>query len=290
MTTPIETILSRLQTVEDQLADNQADLQHTQAELERTQRRLQTVTRRTRLVCGLAFVTLLGALLTISRPAAMAQAGVTLSSLLARVVALETKTAALSQTGTPGTASAKLTITGDNVQIVDGSGYTDDGTQGETTNKTLKGLGNLMIGYDQKGNFDGDIRTGSHNLILGDKNNFSSFGGIIAGVSNTINGPYASVSGGAANVASGQYSSVSGGNLNTASGIESSISGGMGNMASGEVSSVSGGAANSAPAGGSSVSGGLHSVASAVDSSVSGGDFVTQSNPEGWSGGAFHSP
>ena len=42
----------------------------------------------------------------------------------------------------------------------------------------------------------GDVRTGSHNLVLGDENNYSSYGGQVAGSDNTISNGYASVSGG----------------------------------------------------------------------------------------------
>ena len=136
------------------------------------------------------------------------------SALKAQVAALQIKTAPLSVSGTPGTFPATLSITGVNVQIVSGSGYTDDGTRGEIPNvTTLTGLGNLIIGYNASGNTlgAGDVRTGSHNLILGDQNNYSSFGGLVAGIDNASTNIYASVSGGYGNTASGQYASVSGG-------------------------------------------------------------------------------
>ncbi len=153
--------------------------------------------------------------------------------LQAQNAALRRKTAPLSLSG------HDLTITGVNVHIVSGSGRTDDGTvegtdyedpkTGNVTtiplNKHLTGLGNLIIGYDAKGSFRGDVRTGSHNLVLGDANNYSSYGGLITGVDNSTSGPYASVSG-EENVASGSASSISGGFSNVASGPHTSVSGG----------------------------------------------------------------
>jgi len=49
----------------------------------------------------------------------------------------------------------------------------------------VNGLGNLIIGYNElRGS--GDNRIGSHNLILGSKNNFASYGGMVAGTLNDI--------------------------------------------------------------------------------------------------------
>jgi hypothetical protein len=148
-----------------------------------------------------------------------------------------------------------------NVHIRDGSGSTDG---------PVNGLGNLIIGYNEKIG-KGDNRTGSHNLVLGSKNNYMSYGGLVAGQRNEISGGYASVSGGWHNKASGTYSSVSGGDYNKASGHGSSVSGGLNNTASSSESSVSGGVSNTARNETSSVSGGWHNTASGISSSVSGG-------------------
>ena len=123
------------------------------------------------------------------------------------------------------------TISGFNVRIVDGGGDTS----------STSGLGNLTIGYNRLRNNGTDDRTGSHNLILGDQNNYSSFGGLVGGLANTSSGVYASVLGGFGSTASGFYSSVSGGARNRASSDFSSVSGGANNTASGDSSSVSGG-------------------------------------------------
>lgn len=148
-----------------------------------------------------------------------------------------------------------------NVHIRDGSGSTDG---------TVNGLGNLIIGYNEP-RTSGNNRTGSHNLIIGSQNNYKSYGGLVSGFSNEISGSYSSVSGGLNNIASGSFSSVSGGSYGIASGFTSSVSGGAVNTASGDVSSVSGGSTNIASGAWSSVSGGRNNTASYFDSSVSGG-------------------
>lgn len=79
-------------------------------------------------------------------------------------------------------ATQDLFIDGCNVHIRDGSGDTASTT----------GLGNLVIGY----NMHGGARTGTHNLVVGDGHSYSSFGGLLAGESNTISAPYASITGG----------------------------------------------------------------------------------------------
>jgi len=151
---------------------------------------------------------------------------VEIAALQADNTALKAKTAPLSVSGTD------LTITSVNVHLVSGSGSTNDGTADAFGNpvagKSLSGLGNLIIGYNtSRSSFEGtDTRTGSHNLILGDFNNYSSFGGLVVGNTNAVSGPYASVSGGEANKASNYFASVSGGYLNTSSGSATSISGG----------------------------------------------------------------
>jgi hypothetical protein len=88
---------------------------------------------------------------------------------------------------------------------VDGSGTTDG---------TTNGLGNLIVGYNE--NVFAATRTGSHNLIIGVDHEYTSFAGLVAGWTNTISGPHATVSGGSSNVASGWAASVSGGDLGTA--------------------------------------------------------------------------
>lgn len=126
-----------------------------------------------------------------------------------------------------------IQFSGVNVQIVNGEGKT------ESTN----GAGNLILGYDER--LAGEKKqTGSHNLILGIDQTFTSFGGIVDGKSNTISAAFASVTGGEVNSATNNFTSVSGGIKNTASGPISSISGGEENSATNFDDVVAGGKGN----------------------------------------------
>lgn len=194
---------------------------------------------------------------------------------------------------------ATAVFSGLNIQIVNGTGATD----------SVNGCGNIIIGYNTQrvgstpicshGAFNeesecesnGDTwsenhKIGSHNLIIGDEHNYSSYSAAIIGFNNTSNAPCASVTGGRNNSASGLYATVSGGQSNTASGGNgliaydsnkaASVSGGSGNVASGYSASVSGGQANIATSmipgdHAGSVSGGQTNTAQGLCSSVSGG-------------------
>jgi hypothetical protein len=149
-----------------------------------------------------------------------------------------------------------------NVKIVNGSG---------TTAGAVNGLGNLIVGYDEDRGPGITDKSGSHNLVVGPAHNYTSYGGFVAGLSNTTSAPNASVIGGEANTASGASSSVTAGFINTASGLASSVTGGFFNTASGQYSSVSGGRSNEASGNETSVSGGSSNTASCCSSSVSGG-------------------
>ena len=127
-----------------------------------------------------------------------------------------------------GLAGPHLIIEGVNVHIRSGSGRTGDSREATGNieaprpvgpnsgtfdeNGALTGLGNLVVGYNEPPDFLGaGDRTGSHNIIVGEQHIYSSFGGFVAGVKNTIIGRHASVGGGALNIASGIAASVSGG-------------------------------------------------------------------------------
>jgi hypothetical protein len=216
--------------------------------------------------------------------------------LQARVAKLEALTRSMSLETVNDEPTVRFT--GVNVQVVNGQGST----------ATANGTGNLIVGYDEPMDMNNDalfrcmsagafppiarnriaceaaggswlenFKTGSHYVIVGSGHAYSRWGGLIAGLENTINWDYASVSGGRFNIASGEESSVSGGTNNHASGPGSSVSGGSGNTASVHVSSVSGGGNNTASGDGSSVSGGSANTASVAGSSVAGGFANTAS-------------
>lgn len=190
------------------------------------------------------------------------------SSLESRIADLETQMAglvALLQSVTR--VGNEITFSGVNVHVVNGTGTTDG---------TVNGLGNLIVGYNElRGT--GDVRTGSHNIVVGQGNNYSSYGGLVAGKNNAVTAEYSSVSGGFWNTASGAASSVSGGTYNTAIGGFASVSGGNHNTASHNSASVSGGSYNTASAANSSVSGGADNTASGSAASVGGGSQNTAS-------------
>jgi hypothetical protein len=142
-----------------------------------------------------------------------------------KITALEAKLKYVSVKG------REMHITGANLHIESGSGATDG---------KVNGLGNIIIGYNESRGKD-DVRIGSHNLVVGSRNNYASYGGVVAGFENEVSGAYASVSGGTRNKAVARHSSVTGGLNNTASGERSSVGGGINNTASGEDDWAAGG-------------------------------------------------
>ncbi len=172
-----------------------------------------------------------------------------------------------------------------NLQVNSGSGRTD---------RTVNGLGNLIIGYNESSSnspyfcsdsaynnqslctasghiWNNNVRRGSHNLIIGANNSYDDYGSIVSGVGHTANASYSNILGGLANHTAARYSNVSGGRYNETHALFSSISGGYDNITSGKYSSVSGGRRNTASGDYSSVSGGQLNTASGQYSSVTSG-------------------
>jgi len=197
----------------------------------------------------------------------------TVTSQAATIAALQAKTASMSVHNGVGT-NTELFFSGVNVHIVNGLGATNGNPnapfdfRGDLGPVATNGLGNLIIGYNSsRSTFnETDTRTGSHNLVLGDGNNYSSFGGIIGGQTNTISGPYASVTGGSSNAASLDFSVVTAGVDNVSSGEDAVVTGGLFNTASGAGSVVAGGSSNKASGEASVVTGGFKNTASGTDS------------------------
>jgi hypothetical protein len=172
-----------------------------------------------------------------------------------------------------------VVFTGANVYVQSGSGTTDG---------TVNGLGNLIIGYAEDAAGDDD-RTGSHNLVLGREHSWTSYGGIVAGYDNTLTGAGASVLGGEQNLASAAYATVLGGYINVADAEWSSIVGGTQNEASGVYAAVAGGAYNEASGMGASVTAGHDNLASAPYASVTGGfSGIASANNAAVSGGGHN--
>lgn len=105
-----------------------------------------------------------------------------------------------------------MVFTNMNLHVVNGAGNTE----------SANGKGNIIIGYNEgKG-----ARSGSHNLVVGPRNSYSSYGAIVSGAGNSSSGKYASVISGTSNNAQGDYSTILGGEKNNASGAFSVIAGG----------------------------------------------------------------
>ena len=147
---------------------------------------------------------------------------------------------------------------GVNVQVVNGMGET----------QTANGVGNLIVGYNRArsgqpvcsigyfatqaecstkgGHWAVNHKSGSHNIVGGDFNSYSLWGGLLLGTQNAINAPFSVVAAGSGNVASGDLSSITGGSFNTSSAMYGSVAGGLNNSAKGEFSSVGGGSSRHA--------------------------------------------
>lgn len=208
------------------------------------------------------------------------------AALDARVDVLEKLLADLSRNG-----DGDLVLSGANFYLQSGAGATE---------AAVNGKGNLIVGYDED---DGtDVKSGSHNLVVGALHSYASYGGFVAGQNNSILAPSASVSGGGANVADGERSSVSGGAVNTASGNASSVNGGLANqagevysavgggsqnLAMGMYASICGGFRNTATGEADSVTGGANNTASGGGSTVSGGNNRTAPALHNWAAGGL---
>jgi hypothetical protein len=167
----------------------------------------------------------------------------TISSQENRIAELEANLPSAAALEFLNNLQAVMSVQSDNVVF---SGVNVHVRNGQGSTITVNGLGNLIVGYDEP-RASGNDKSGSHNIVIGRRNNYTQYGGLVAGSMNEISAPFATVTGGSSNIASGSGSSISGGSNNTAEGDSSSVSGGFSNTASGANSSVSGGSSRSAP-------------------------------------------
>jgi len=166
-----------------------------------------------------------------------------------------------------GSLFAGVSRTGDDLIFSGLNLWLNNGT-GET--ETVNSLGNLTIGYNEERGSNDD-RSGSHNLILGRDNNFTSRGSLIVGRFNDSNGRHNAILGTFSSVASESYASIFGGFDNQASGTYSSAVGGRGANASGENAAVLGGLNNQASELNSTAVGGEGNTASGSNATTLGG-------------------
>lgn len=178
--------------------------------------------------------------------------------------------------GSGAAVNKTIRLTGANLQVVNGTGMTD----------TQNGIGNLVLGYNEL--FGAGDRTGSHNLVTGSSNDYSSYGGVLSGSGNGLHGPFSSILGGSGHAIQlgGGHSVVLGGGLavveqgrcvvvggraNVAAGTESVVLGGEGNRTDSDFSVSLGGASNQALGIASTICGGSSGVAGGTLSVVTGG-------------------
>lgn len=220
------------------------------------------------------------------------------SCLQDRIAALEEKLQYLSvvQGAVNGLPGPHVMITGANLHVRSGASSTSEGDCG-ATGGNCSGRGNLVIGYDEPRQTGAPIRSGSHNLIIGSGHNFSSHGGFVAGLNNTLTWRSASIAGGTGNQASGTASSIAGGSNNGVYEYAASIAGGRNNVAGEQFATVAGGCGNRAggdlshpsncdlssplkPLGeASAVAGGINNLAALAGQTVAGGIQVSNQDP-----------
>jgi len=149
-------------------------------------------------------------------------------------------------------------LSGLNIRLDNGTGT----TYGESN-----GLGNLILGYneDEGGHRNeegslvaGEVRVGSHNLVVGSGHSYGSNGGLLGGYNNSLFGQGASILSGQASLATGTWSAILGGLDNRAIATNTCISGGHSNTASGDRASVSGGLLNTSAGIATSILGGQY--------------------------------
>jgi hypothetical protein len=230
-----------------------------------------------------------------------------LTNALGTIATLQAQVAQLQADSVPGlgdyltvdTTTDSVVFEGANVFVQSGSG---------STTGAVNGLGNLILGYDEDlydvyGASYANDRSGSHNLVIGPYNTYSSYCAFVAGYWNNATAPYASiiagygsnatgtnavVVGGYNNQATGSYSLAAGGlsveatntysaavsgAYNSSSGWASTVSGGYGNLSDGTVTVVSGGGGGYATGNGGAISGGFYGTSSGFYSSVTGGAY-----------------
>ncbi|MEM1008243.1 MAG: hypothetical protein AAGJ35_04505, partial [Myxococcota bacterium] len=155
----------------------------------------------------------------------------------------------------------KVEIKNANLHVVNGTGNT-------TANNRF---GNVLIGYNR----NAASTTGSHNLLIGDQNSYSSYGGLALGSSNRLIGPYSMAVGnrntasiyaiatGANNAAIVPYATSIGGSNNTSNVTYGSIFGGYENRVEfNPHATVVGGRRNFARGRYSAIVGGFNNIAS----------------------------
>ena len=105
-----------------------------------------------------------------------------------------------------GVTGPNIVFTGANLHIVNGALGTGK----------VNGLGNLIIGYDEATTLNPGDRSGSHTLVMGEYNTFTShaFGGVVFGTNNRLDSFFTSILGGTNNLGQSTSSVIVGGDSN----------------------------------------------------------------------------
>jgi hypothetical protein len=143
------------------------------------------------------------------------------------------------------TTDDSVIFTDANVYVQSGSGSTDG---------TVNGLGNLIVGYDEDGG--SDDKSGSHNVIIGMEHQYTGAGNLISGYRHEVDNDFSGMVGGFDHFVGATYSGLVGGVRNTTLGTYSSVLGGRDSTATGDVSSIGGGTNNNATGHGTTIGGG----------------------------------
>ncbi|MFC1740060.1 hypothetical protein ACFL0N_01100 [Pseudomonadota bacterium] len=186
----------------------------------------------------------------------------------------------------PKTGVDTFRFEGMNVQVVSGSGNTYVGD----------GNGNLIIGYNelrpetweecQTG--DCDFRTGAHNLVIGRGNNYSSYGGFVAGAFNAVTAQHATVAGGMHNDAAGPHSAILSGHGGTTLGNYAGIVSGNQNTVHAANGAIVGGGYNDVYGSSSVITGGWSNETHGGGSTLSGGYWRTSDGDYSWAAGSLY--
>ncbi|RLA48979.1 MAG: hypothetical protein DRQ98_14295, partial [Gammaproteobacteria bacterium] len=203
-----------------------------------------------------------------------------LSGVTADITALQTDIGTLQAEVTPlADLSAVMTVSGDdvifesvNVHIRNGSGLT----------RNSNSLGNLIIGYNES---DQDVRTGSHNLVMGERNSYTGQSNIISGFNGNASSAFGAIIGGVGGVSDGTAAVVVGGLNNSATGSGSIAIGGNANMATGNYDMAIGGADNQSSGTYSVIFGGINNQALGLYTTIAGGQANVVNGPKGFIGG-----
>ena len=192
--------------------------------------------------------------------------------MMAQIIDLQGQVEALQSPVVPGLSdhvslddNQTLLISGVNLQVVNGTGSTS----------AVNGLGNFIVGYNESDSLTTE-RGGSHNLVMGRWNQYSSFSGIAHGLRNSVLNDESAVIAGSNNVVIGVRSAVFGGDRNTASGNKVVAIGGAQNEAKGSVTVAMGGENNEVDGSACIALGGLdNSALGGHDVLVGGGNNIT---------------